>query len=536
MIDFGVFMSRFDDSLLQSLLGAPSLKLIGAIDPGLATRSNLIKLVVDLYTPSGLLLSKGLRNQIFEILTFEEAVTLSAQLKLRYKGDPFDALKGASISRGSARENTLLQFFGLDPIEQAEHFGSPAITKVSGRYELFDYQRRAVYDILGYLSGRSKRVVLHMPTGSGKTRTAMNVIAEHLRAKEPTLVIWLANSQELCEQAAAEFETAWASLGNREITISRFWENFEIDVDSIKDGFVVAGLAKIYQSLTKDVSIITRLGRKSSLVVIDEAHAAVAETYQMILDALVAQRSASALLGLTATPGRSWLDMDADRELASFFDFQKVSLKIPGFDSPVDFLVQQGYLAKTVFRQLFHAGGSSINSEDLKAIQANLDIPYNVLAKLAEDEQRNLRIIAEIESLALVHSRIILFAATVEHAQLLAAVLRARGLHARSITSRSTSTDRSAAIRQFKEVSQDVRILCNYGVLTTGFDAPRTSAAVIARPTKSLVLYSQMIGRAIRGLRAGGNATAEIVTVIDHSLPGFRSVAESFNHWEDIWE
>ena len=56
-------------------------------------------------------------------------------------------------------------------------------------------------------------------------------------------------------------------------------------------------------------------------------------------------------------------------------------------------------------------------------------------------------------------------------------------------------------------------IVVNYGVLTTGFDAPAISAAVIARPTRSLVLYSQMIGRATRGTRAGGNAEAEIVTV-----------------------
>jgi superfamily II DNA or RNA helicase len=73
-------------------------------------------------------------------------------------------------------------------------------------------------------------------------------------------------------------------------------------------------------------------------------------------------------------------------------------------------------------------------------------------------------------------------------------------------------------------------------VLTTGFDAPRTSAAVIARPTKSLVLYSQMVGRAIRGVRAGGNETAVIVTVVDQGLPGFNSVADAFTNWEDIWD
>jgi superfamily II DNA or RNA helicase len=79
-------------------------------------------------------------------------------------------------------------------------------------------------------------------------------------------------------------------------------------------------------------------------------------------------------------------------------------------------------------------------------------------------------------------------------------------------------------------------VLCNFGILTTGFDAPETSCAVIARPTDSLVLYSQMVGRAIRGVRSGGNLEAEIVTVIDESLPGFGNVADAFTNWDDVWK
>lgn len=79
-------------------------------------------------------------------------------------------------------------------------------------------------------------------------------------------------------------------------------------------------------------------------------------------------------------------------------------------------------------------------------------------------------------------------------------------------------------------------MIVNYGVLTTGFDAPKTSSVLITRPTKSLVLYSQMVGRAIRGKLAGGNEEAEIVTVVDTTLPGFGNLAEAFKNWEDVWE
>src|SRR3546814_2487998 len=90
---------------------------------------------------------------------------------------------------------------------------------------------------------------------------------------------------------------------------------------------------------------------------------------------------------------------------------------------------------------------------------------------------------------------------------------------------------RDAAIRRYKGNAAHPIVMCNFGVLTTGFDAPSTSAAVIARPTRSLVLYSQMVGRATRGVKAKGNATAEIVTVVDHHLPGFGDVAEAFENW-----
>ena len=113
--------------------------------------------------------------------------------------------------------------------------------------------------------------------------------------------------------------------------------------------------------------------------------------------------------------------------------------------------------------------------------------------------------------------------------------MRLRGFNADAITGDTPKLERESLIQGFKDDCSQTKILCNYGVLTTGFDAPKISATVIARPTKSLVLYSQMVGRAIRGVKAGGNATAEIVTVVDSQLPGFGSVASAFHNWEDVW-
>jgi superfamily II DNA or RNA helicase len=171
----------------------------------------------------------------------------------------------------------------------------------------------------------------------------------------------------------------------------------------------------------------------------------------------------------------------------------------------------------------------------LQEIASALDIPDRIVRALAEDDQRNLFIVQRVEQLVRDHSRLLVFAATVEHARTLATVLRARGLDAAAVTGTTESDERARLIDDFKSPDPGAKVLVNFGVLTTGFDAPRTSAALIARPTKSLVLYSQMVGRATRGPRAGGNPEAVVVTVVDTTLPGFATLAEAFNNWNDVW-
>ncbi len=532
---FDLLLSRADDTTLQQLLGETPMRLLMLLDPGLATPTRLRDLIVSLNTREGLLRDKASRDILFDLLPISEAKILAKILGVD-ESAPYQSLKRASISKGSRREKALFGFFELVVPETEVHEFAPAIENGAAGYPLFAHQRTAVSHVHNNLTTPPYRTILHMPTGAGKTRTSMNVIAEHLRKHEPTLVIWLAHTEELCEQAAAEFAKAWSYLGNRELTIYRFLGNREIQPDEISDGIIIAGLSKLYSAAKQQIRFISQLGSKTSLVIMDEAHSAVANTYQLVLEALVVQHPKTSLLGLTATPGRTWADIEIDEQLATFFARRKVTLNVEGYGNPVDYLVAEQYLAEVDYQSLFYEGGPELSPTDLDRIAEHLDIPTNILQRLAEDEQRNLAIITAVEQLAKNHRRILVFAATVEHANLLAAVLRARDLHAASITGKTPSSTRAKLIEEYKTPTDDVRIICNFGVLTTGFDAPQTSAALIARPTKSLVLYSQMVGRAIRGVRAGGNARAEIFTVVDYSLPGFGSVAEAFRNWEDIWE
>jgi superfamily II DNA or RNA helicase len=492
-------------------------------------------MIVEMHTPQGLLLNDKHRALLFDLLRPGDANRLAQVLGFHVQGDIYQALKQQRISRGSSREKALFDFFELPvpPVEEGDE--PPQIQSIPSQYALFAHQRDAARKIKAHLYQEPWRVILHMPTGAGKTRTAMHIIADHLRAYEPTIVIWLAYSEELCEQAATEFVSAWQKLGDRAIHVHRFWGNRNLDPGNVDDGIVIASLTKMYRATMKDIGFISTLGSRCSLVIMDEAHEAIAETYSLILNALLVHKPSNALLGLTATPGRTWNDIAADEELAEFFARRKVTLEVAGYDNPVEYLVEQGYLAQAEYTPLLCQSGFSLSAADMKHIQTELELPPSILKKLAEDEQRNLAIVLKVEELAKRHKRILLFAASVEHAQLLATVLHARGLHARSVTGMTPKTERLRLIDEYKNEDAAPKILCNYGVLTTGFDAPQTSAAVIARPTRSLVLYSQMVGRAIRGPKAGGNTTAEIVTVVDSALPGFGNVAEAFKNWEDVW-
>jgi DNA repair protein RadD len=532
---FDSLLSKADRETLQKLLGSATVRLLQLLDSSLTTSNRLREILLNLHSPESLLLSKESRDRLFKFLSPKEAEILALILSAPEDEDDYRALQQIKIRRGSENEKTLFNFFELVVPAKEEVNEAPSLEHIAPKYSLFAHQRLAAKQVKQYLQQEPRRVLLHMPTGAGKTRTAMNVISDHLRSHEPTLVIWLAYSEELCEQAATEFQKAWQYLGDRELPVYRFWGDRDLDLDRARDGVVVAGLTKVYNAAKRSIQFINQLGSRSSLVIIDEAHQAIAETYRLVLDALVIPYPQTSLLGLTATPGRTWSDIHADAKLSEFFAQQKVSLSIPGYDNPIDYLVAKGYLAKAEYRSLLFESGLELSQRDLNKIGEELDLPGYLLHRIEEDERRNLRIILEIEELAQRHRRIIVFTISVEHSKLIASVLQTRGLSAYTLSANTSPSERSRLIASFKDDAPETKILCNYGVLTTGFDAPHTSAAVIARPTRSLVLYSQMVGRAIRGIKAGGNKTAEIVTVVDKNLPGFGSVAEAFSNWEDVW-
>ena len=429
-------------------------------------------------------------------------------------------------------------FFGLQPEERATGTVSLPREPVSTNFPLFQHQRSVVtrsHDKLFGLKGTG-RTVVHMPTGAGKTRTATHLVCRFLNEAEPSVVIWLATSRELLEQAAETFELAWSSLGNRTCELHRCWGSGPTPPEDVEDGIVVAGLAKMHAWLQRDSIGFLRFAARVRFVVMDEAHQAIAPTYKAVIETLCGAGRRAPLLGLTATPGRTWNDIKADQELSDFFGGSKVVLEVGDDPNPVRYLLDHGYLARPKFGQILYRPEFRLTAAETRKLTAGDDFDEEALERLAGDTARNLAILETARDLIKRgHTRIILFATSVAHAKDMAAGLAANGIGASVVSGETPKGLRASIIRAFKLPDPEPQILCNYGVLTTGFDAPRTSAAIIARPTKSLVLYSQMVGRATRGRQAGGNDTCEILTVHDPAYPGFGDIAEAFFNWEDVW-
>ncbi len=530
-LKFDAVLSRGGTDALTDIFGSQLIELVTTLQKDKSSQADLRSLLIEVFSPEAILHNKDKRKKFLSLLREKEAIELASLLDINHNEDLFRELEKANLSKVQLAR--LLEFFQIATINESESTEEvKSFIQIQPKYSLFAHQRKAIANVLEVLEKSPHRVVLHMPTGAGKTRTAMNIISQYLRVNEPTLVLWLANSEELCEQATEEFIKSWTNTGNREICINRFWGKYPLE-NEIKDGIIIAGFQKIYSMQKNSPAEFAFFGEKISLVVVDEAHQVIADTYKLVVDAVLARKQDTRLIGLTATPGRTWNDIDIDQKLANFFGRRKVTLKIEGYNNPVDYLIEKGFLAKPNFVELKL---DIFNEKEKSLIYSDFEISDNFLKKLADNNFRTLKILRGIEDLTTRHKRILVFATTVEHSELLSALLNYRGFNSRSLTGNTPGNNRQKIIEWYKQNTSDIRILCNYGILTTGFDAPKTSAAVIARPTKSLVLYSQMVGRATRGTNAGGNMEAEILTVTDIDLPGFRNMSESFNNWEDIWE
>ncbi len=371
------------------------------------------------------------------------------------------------------------------------------------------------------------RAILTLPTGAGKTRTSVEALVKWLvDANFTRSILWIAQSDELCEQAVQSFRDVWFDLGHRgipvgrSINIGRHWGARDVALGECE--VVVASIQKLVAAIrgedgeTSDEEM-NEFVQRVGVMVMDEAHGALAQSYSAVLRRFgllqKGKGSDAAVIGLTATPRRN----SPDETKRLYQRFSDTVLRPSGITGdPVAALRDQGVLSR-VNTEVLEYGAEVINiadDPDLATYFRDLnDIPPRLLVRLGEDRKRNHGLLTRV--LQIDESwPVLLFACSVNHAHAMTALLARKGRSSACVTGETRDATRRSIVERFRQGK--ISVLCNYGVLTTGFDAPQVRVVVVARPTESSILYEQMIGRGMRGPAFGGTEDCLVIDVADN--------------------
>lgn len=179
-------------------------------------------------------------------------------------------------------------------------------------------------------------------------------------------------------------------------------------------------------------------------------------------------------------------------------------------------LIQRRILCDVYHHVIISRKAIEITMKDVSDIEMYGEFQAKTLREVGLSHERNALILQEIQYMReMGRKKILFFGCTVEHARHIAITLKAMfGINARYVDSAMDMDSRISVINEFR--NSDVEVLCNFGVLTTGFDAPGIDCVFVGRPVRSALLYTQMIGRGMRGTKNGGTKDMIIVDIDDN--------------------
>ena len=450
---------------------------------------------------------------------------------------------------GSARAVEFVQSLGFSAewAGQRDARRAPYL-EVDGPFSLpplHPYQRlivAKVRDMLcnGHPVNGKRRGMISLPTGSGKTRVAVQAIVEAIRHGFTGGVLWVADRDELCEQAVEAWRQVWSGVGaeGKRLRISRMWAGQPRPLPESELHVIVATIQTLNAKLSRQPDAYAFLS-DFKLVVFDEAHRSVAPTYTSVMQEIGLTRwqrdEEPFLIGLTATPYRGHDETETARLVRRYGSNRLDAGAFATADSVgvVHELQKMEVIARAEHLTI-EGGDFSLNPAELSQLEEMPHpawLPRSMEDRIAADAVRTERIVDAYRASIAPDWPTLIFATSVEHAQTVAGLLNASDVTARAVSGSTETVVRRDVVEMFR--ARRINVLVNYGVFREGFDAPRTRAIIVARPVYSPNLYFQMIGRGLRGPKNGGNDRCLIVDVRDNIENFNRQLAFSDLDW--LW-
>lgn len=512
-------LRRLDSVSLRSVVGETILKAIELSFPSNVGTEQVE--VLKLKYGDGILAEKQIRLAILDTLTLQEAQTFCKAVALPAPNHAAACVNLQEYFDGwsEKRSREYVSFFDLSPNYQHNPLLDTRTSKqlvsaqrgatVQLKGILHKYQQRVKDEIASKSENIGSRFLCQMPTGSGKTYTALESVVDMFRKPEQpgkkTFAVWLVSSNELAEQAFQEFQTLWQLKGDREIALYRLFNHFSSDFTLEQSGVVFASFDKLHPALTNNDhsshKSIRHLVTQSSRLIVDEAHTSVAPTHNTCIQAFI-NPDQCVVIGLTATPGRTI--QTETLQLTRLYS--TTIIEITDHDNqhlvdPIQYLQDNQYLAELKITELqtnVSAAGS----------------PDNVCKVLASNPERNKTIIAQIQLASINQEPTLVFACTLDHVFALKILCASANIDCRVITGATPQVQRNTILEAFRH--QDFFILLNLDLLATGVDLPNLQKLIITRPVGSPILYSQILGRALRGPLNGGRSQNTVLTLRDN--------------------
>lgn len=362
--------------------------------------------------------------------------------------------------------------------------------------------------------------LLVLPTGGGKTLTAVQWILKNV-INNKNKVLWIAHRHELLDQALKSFiDNSYSNLvPNRSFYNYRIISGKHDRPVNIKsyDDIIIASKDSLRSGIKYLIKNWIKASKEDIFIGVDEAHHAVAKGYVKILKEVEKEAKGKVrVIGLTATPFRT-----SEDEKGALKKIFKDDITY-GID--LRKLINTEILSQPIFIEEKTKVDMSLDlsEKQLNFIKNSDVIPENIAKFIAENKDRNRFIVEHYIKNKDKYGKTIVFAVNQMNAIALKSIFEKYGVKADYVISglKSGGTlvsisneEKDRIIRDFKEGKLDV--LINVNILTEGTDIPNTQTVFLARQTTSSILMTQMIGRALRGKKAGGTDKAYVVSFVD---------------------